>query len=199
MYSYYGGGCLDKYNEIEIKYKILINKAIDIVNDITDYEHNINHTLDVVDFTKELLDKLNIDVDKDVCIIAAYWHDTGRIKLDKGHEKLSADMLKDEMLKYDYDITFIDKCYKAIINHKWNMIPETNEGLVIKDADKLAFLGRRRWIECLKHNYRLDSIISLLSKLKDEILYFSESKKIYDRLIIELVNLLYNEVFNGNN
>ena len=107
-------------------------------------------------------------------------------------------MLKEEMLKYDYDISFIDKCYKAIINHKWNMIPETNEGLVIKDADKLAFLGKRRWLECINHNYKLDSIIELLPKLKYEILYFSESKKLYDKLLIELVNILYKEVFYGN-
>lgn len=104
-------------------------------------------------------------------------------------------MLKEEMLNGNYDMELIDKCYKAIINHKWNMFPETNEGLVIKDADKLAFLGKRRWIECLNHNYKLDSIIELLPNLKEEILYFDESKKIYDRLIIELVILLYNNIY----
>ena len=186
---------MNKYYEIENKYKDLIKKAKGILININDYEHNINHTLDVVDYTKELLDILNVDVDKDICIIAAYWHDTGRIKLDSGHERLSADMLKEEMLKYDYDISFIDKCYKAIINHKWNMFPETTEGLIIKDADKLAFLGKRRWLECIGHNYKVDSIIKLLPKLKEEILYFDESKKIYDRLIIELVEILYNRVF----
>ena len=190
---------MNKYGEIEIKYKYLIKKAIDILNNINDYEHNLSHTLDVVEYTKELIDNLKVNIDVDVCIISAYWHDVGRSKLDKGHEELSAEMLKQEMLDGNYDLELIDKCYQAIVNHKWNMIPKSNEGLVIKDADKLAFLGKRRWRECLKHNFRLDGIINLLPKLKNEILYFDESRKIYDRLIIELVNLLYEEVYCGDN
>ena len=187
------------YTEIEDKYKDLINKAKEIMSDINDYEHNINHTLDVVEYTKELIDKLNIDIGVDICIISAYWHDVGRIKKDQGHEELSASMLKEEMLKYNYDNNLINDCYKAIINHKWNMQPETNEGLIIKDADKLAFLGKNRWMECLNHNYKLDSIIKLLPKLKNEILYFDESREIYDKLIIELVNILYEKVYYGDN
>lgn len=186
---------MNNYIEIENKYKDLINKAKELISNIKDYEHNINHTLDVVEYTKELIDKLNIDIDVDICIISAYWHDVGRIKKDQGHELISALMLKDEMLKGNYDLEFIDKCYNAIINHKWNMQPETNEGLIIKDADKLAFLGKKRWIECLNHNYELNSIIKLLPKLKNEILFFKESKEIYDRLIIELVEILYKKIY----
>lgn len=185
--------CMDNY--IENKYKDLINKAKDILSNIKDYEHNINHTLDVVEYTKELLNKIDIKINKEVCIIAAYWHDTGRIKLDKGHELLSANMLKEEMLKNNYNIELIDMCYNAIINHKWNMKPLTLEGLIIKDADKLAFLGKRRWIECLNQNYKLDDIIKLLPKLKKEILYYNESKELYDILIIELVNILYKKIY----
>ena len=36
----------------------------------------------------------------------------------------------------------------AIENHKWDMIPKTNEGLVVKDADKLAWIGKGRWETC---------------------------------------------------
>lgn len=186
---------MNNYEVIEKKYKHLIDKAINILNNIKDYEHNLNHTLDVVEYTKELLDRLDLDIDREVCIISAYWHDTGRIKKDLGHELLSANMLKKEMLKYNYNSNLIDKCYQAIVNHKWNMSPETIEGLIIKDADKLAFLGKNRWCECLNHNYKLDSIINLLPRLRNEILYFEESRKIYDELIINLVKILYNNIY----
>ena len=63
---------------------------------IKDYEYNINHMNDVVSYTKELLNNINLEINIDVCIISAYWHDVGRIKINEGHEKLSAEMLKEE-------------------------------------------------------------------------------------------------------
>ena len=179
------------YKEIENKNEEIILKAKKYMNSITDHEHDINHMNDVVYYTKELLDVLKIEIDKEACIISAYWHDVGRTKLREGHEKLSAKMLKDEMIEEGYDNILIDKCYKAIEKHKWNMMPETIEGLVVRDADKLAWLGKGRWKSCLENNQRLDDLVKLLPKLKLEILYFEESKEIYDRDIINLVKILY--------
>ena len=176
---------------IEVKYSKLINKAKQYMSTIADYEHDINHMEDVVRYTYELLDKVDIEVNNEICIIGAYWHDVGRIKCTDGHEKVSAEMLKKEMEKQGYDYDFINKCYIAIKNHKWNMIPENNEGLIIKDADKLAWIGKGRWETSLKNNQQLDSIVNLLPKLRNEILYFEESKKIYDRDIVTLVKIIY--------
>lgn len=180
------------YNEIENKYHELIQKAKEYMKNITDYEHDISHMYDVVNYTKELLNSIELDVDKDVCVISAYWHDVGRIKINEGHEKLSAQMLKKEMINRGYDNKFISKCCLAIENHKWNMQPTTTEGLIVKDADKLAWIGIGRWNSCLKNGQHLNYIIKALPKLKNEILYFNESKNIYDRDIVKLVELLYN-------
>ena len=180
------------YNEIENKYHELIQKAKEYMKNITDYEHDISHMYDVVNYTKELLNSIELDVDKDVCVISAYWHDVGRIKINEGHEKLSAQMLKEEMINRGYDNKFISKCCLAIENHKWNMQPTTTEGLIVKDADKLAWIGIGRWNSCLKNGQHLNYIIKALPKLKNEILYFNESKNIYDRDIVKLVELLYN-------
>ena len=182
----------NNYNEIENKYHELIQKAKEYMKNITDYEHDISHMYDVVNYTKELLNSIELDVDKDVCVISAYWHDVGRIKINEGHEKLSAQMLKEEMINRGYDNQFIGKCCLAIENHKWNMQPTTTEGLIVKDADKLAWIGIGRWNSCLKNGQHLDYIIKALPKLKNEILYFNESKNIYDRDIVKLVELLYN-------
>ena len=182
--------------EIEDKYRELIDISIKYMTNIEDNEHNINHINDVVRYTKELINAINIDINKDVCIISAYWHDVGRFQTDIGHEKLSAEMLKKYMMNMNYDNEFIHNCYQAIEKHKWNMTPLTNEGLILKDADKLAFLGKGRWKACLENDQNLDSIIDLLPKLRNEILYFEESRKIYDREIVELLKLLYKKEYN---
>mgnify|MGYP004630177675 CR=1 FL=1 len=104
-------------------------------------------------------------------------------------------MLEEELRKRNYNEDFIIKCKKAIENHKWNMRPETVEGLIIKDADKLAWLGKERWTSCLNTKQELNDIINLLPQLRDNILHFEESKRIYDRDIINLVNILYNNIY----
>lgn len=182
--------------EIENKHRNIIDIAKKYMGSIKDNEHNINHMIDVVNYTKELLELISGDIDREVCIISAYWHDVGRTKITNGHEKLSAEMLKEELEKCGYEKNFIMKCYKAIENHKWNMTPETIEGLIVKDADKLAWLGTGRWESCLNSGQDLDVLIELLPELKDNILYFNESKKIYDRDIINLINILYKKIYN---
>ena len=183
------------FTQIEEKYKDLIELAKYYMSKIVDHEHDINHMFDVVNFTKELLINLDGEVDCEVSIIAAYWHDVGRTKINQGHEELSAKMLKEVMEEKHYDEVFINKCYNAILYHKWNMQPTTLEGRVIKDADKLAWLGLGRWNSCLKNGQRLDELIKLLPRLKQEILYFEESKKIYDREIVNLIKLLYDNIY----
>ena len=183
------------YEDIEAKHKKIIDIAKNYMNMIKDNEHDINHMNDVVNYTKELLNNIDDEIDKEVCIICAYWHDVGRTKYQSGHEQLSAKMLREELTKTSYSDTFIDKCCKAIENHKWNMHPKTKEGLLVKDADKLAWLGKGRWISCIKNKQKLDSLVELLPKLRQEILYFDESRKIYDRDIVNLVRLLYAEIF----
>ena len=71
------------------------------------------------------------------------------------------------------------------------MIPETNEGLIIRDADKLDFVGVSRWKNCLDNNQSMEKIIELLPNLREKILYFEESRQIYDKEIIKLIDYLY--------
>lgn len=184
---------MNDYYKIEEFHKELIDIAKDYMLKMDDFEHNMNHVEDVLYYTKELVNLINEDIDKDVCIISAYWHDVGRIKSSDGHEFLSAEMLKEEMIKLNYNEAMIDKCYCAIKNHKWDMLPETIEGLVLKDADKLAWLGIGRWRSCLENGKRLDEIIKLLPRLRNEILFFEESRKIYDKETIKLIELIHNE------
>lgn len=185
---------LENYEKIEIKHKELIEKAICKMKLVQDPKHSLSHVLQVVEYTKEILE--NLDADNEVCIISAYWHDVGRIEKDKGHALISANLLKEEMKKLCYDGLFIDKCYKAIYKHSWNEKPETLEGVIIRDADKIDFVGVNRWQECIEANCKFDKILELLPILRESSLQLDISKKIYDRETTKLIVFLHNQIFN---
>ena len=79
--------------EIENKYRKLIEKAITIMAELKDPIHGLEHVKGVVDNTVMLLEKIP-NADKEVCLIAAYWHDVGRRHGKPGHGLKSAEMLK---------------------------------------------------------------------------------------------------------
>lgn len=183
------------FDWIEEKHQKLLIKAMDIMKSISDKEHDIIHMNNVLVNTKDILSRIDVSVDREVSIIAAYWHDVGRSVTNKGHEKVSAQMLRDEMTRLNYEEDFIEACYKAIINHRWDMEPLTIEGKVLKDADKLDFLGIERYERCLNGNQKLDAIMEVLPILRNEVLYFSCSKELYDQKIVELLTYFYKKVF----
>ena len=74
---------LKDFKEIENKHKVLIEKAIDMMKLVEDPKHSLSHVLQVVQYTKEILE--NVEADNEECIISAYWHDTGKVEQDKGH------------------------------------------------------------------------------------------------------------------
>lgn len=187
------GKMLIEDKKIEAKHHKLIQKAIDIMKAVDDPKHSFCHMMDVVEYTKEILKE--VEADPEVCIIAAYWHDTGRIQQKKGHALISANLLKQEMELLGYDSDIINKCYKAIYKHSWKEEPETIEGIIVRDADKIDFVGGNRWIECIQNNCRFNKTLELLPKAKNDLLRLDVSKKIFERELYKLVILLHNEIF----
>jgi len=158
---------------------------------ISDLEHTFDHIGDVVANTIEIMENLQEDFDPEVCIIGAYWHDVGREELTKGHEERGAELLFAAMHDLGYDSAFIDKCVEAIRYHASASSPNTIEGWLVRDADKLGMLGIKRWETCLNNNFKLTSIVETLPELRDDVLHFEYSKKMYDREICKLVKLLF--------
>ena len=150
---------MDIYEEIYNKNKSLIDIAIEKTKLCeNDPLHFIGHTIDVVNYVKELLEK--IPANKEICIISAYWHDVGRSVTNEGHEEESGRMLKEEMAKLNYSEDMIEQCYSAVVNHKRKSIPPTIEGKIVRDADKIAYIGKNRWKRCVEENPEaLDEII----------------------------------------
>ena len=178
-------------NEIESikeKYKYLIDKAVKIMKEINDAVHGLSHVESVVANTIELLKEEN-EADKEVCILSAYWHDVGRIYGKEGHGINSAEMLKKELINSNYEEQFIEKCYKAICKHDSKEIPETLEGIIIKDADKIDCVGVERWKTCVKNNQRLPRIVP---GLRENVIILDSSKKMHDKNARELIEYLSN-------
>lgn len=176
------GKNMDIYEEIYIKNKELIDSAVEKTKKSeNDPLHFIGHTIDVVNYVKELLEK--IPANKEICIIAAYWHDVGRTVKDEGHEEESGRILKEEMTKLGYSDEMIEQCYSAVVNHRRKSIPPTIEGKIVRDADKIAYIGKNRWKRCIEEDpHALDEIIEIyLPILRDEILRLEYSKELFDR------------------
>ncbi len=184
----------EKFIEIEEKYRTLIDKATEIMGKVPDPKHSVSHMESVVKYTKEIL-AVEHEVDMEVCILSAYWHDVGRIEGEKGHALRSAEMIKDELTKENFDPHFIEKCYLAIYKHGWNEHPETIEGRIIRDADKIDFVGVDRWKNCIENNCRFSVILDRLPELRNDILEFGISKEIYDREVAYLIRYLHDCIF----
>lgn len=184
----------NEYKIIEEKHKKLISIAKDYMSKVDDPKHSTDHMESIVKYTKEILE-FEKEADKEVCIISAYWHDVGRISKEKGHAKLSAKMIQEEMQKQNYDEEFIEKCVKAIINHGWAEQPDTLEGIIIRDADKIDFVGIARWKNCIENDCKFRKILDLLPTLRKDILKLDCSREIYDREIGLLIRYLHNKIF----
>lgn len=107
----------------------------------------------------------------------------GRTVTDKGHEEESGRILKGEMAKLGYSNEMIEQCYLAVVNHKRKCIPPTIEGKIVRDADKIAYIGKNRWKRCIEEKPEvLDEIIGVyLPILREEVLRLECSKKLFDR------------------
>lgn len=184
----------EELKEIEKKHNVLIQKAIEIMKQVSDPKHSLSHIESVVGYTKEILKNME-EADKEVCIISAYWHDVGRMVQEKGHAEISANRLQEEMRSLGYDESFIQKCYQAIYKHSWKKKPETLEGIIIRDADKIDFVGIGRWKVCIEMDCRFSKILELLPMVRSDILKLECSKAIFDGEIAKLVVYLHDKVF----
>ena len=71
----------------------------------------------------------------------------------------------------------------AVVNHRRKCDPPTIEGKIIRDADKIAYIGKNRWQRCITEDASaIDEIVEIyLPILKDEILKLEYSKELFDR------------------
>lgn len=160
--------------EIKNKYQELIEKAVKIMEESNDPVHGRGHMEGVVENIEALLEKYE-EADKEVCLLSAYWHAVARKEGKVGYRLRSAEMLKEELEKANYEKNFIEKCYTAIKMEK----PLTLEEMIVKDAENLDAIGIKRWRECVEKDVRMPRIIPSIR----ENLILDISKEMYDEKV----------------
>jgi len=103
--------------------------------------HNYKHTIDVVNVTEEILNSININSDdKEVVLIAAWFHDTGYTKCCDGHEDVGVELAKDFLEKFNYAEERLGKVAGLIRATRMPRKPKNLLEEIICDAD-LYHLG----------------------------------------------------------
>lgn len=122
--------------------------------------------------------------DTGLLVLAGWWHDAGRPQGVEGHEERSAQMARGSILLSGGTHEDAERIYRAIRFHRWDMRPDTVEGKIVRDADKLDFLSVGRAVRSLGDPDRayLRSIVPLLPGLRG-MLSLEVSRKLFDRRI----------------
>ena len=104
--------------------------------------HNFNHTQSVVNATKELCDNEKVTIDeRELLLIAAWFHDTGYIKGFENHENESIKIVSDFLKEKNQKDEFIFQVSKLISATAKEYIPQTHLERIIKDADYIHIIS----------------------------------------------------------
>lgn len=121
----------------EVRFTKAKQKAMSIMPD-REY-HNEEHVIRVVDNIKELCDSERASVRKKL-VLAAYFHDTGYVTGSSyGHEKVSAEIARQELMHLGYDKSFSEEIAMMILDTRINKNPQTFWGAYLSDADTVVF------------------------------------------------------------
>ena len=105
--------------------------------------HNLNHTTEVVAAVKEIATADGVgDDDLELLIIAAWFHDSGYVKVCKGHEEVSVGYVKEFLNTNNYPEDKTEKIISLIQSTKMPQCPKNHLEEILCDAD-LHHLGTK--------------------------------------------------------
>ncbi|MFH6999860.1 Pycsar system effector family protein [Flavobacterium sp. FlaQc-57] len=135
-------------NLIEQSEDFVSNLLKDKLSNLYSY-HNFNHTLTVVNAVKELCKKEEVSADeKEILLIAAWFHDTGYITGYENHEKESVKIASAFLKEKEQSDEFIAKVSSLIMATVKEYIPKTHLEKIIKDADFAHLMGTEYATTC---------------------------------------------------
>ncbi|UOB16310.1 Pycsar system effector family protein [Abyssalbus ytuae] len=125
----------------------IINKAEMYVSNLLSKEldrnylyHNLRHTQRVVKSTKELIENCKIDnKQKEILMLAAWFHDTGYIKGCEKHEEKSCEIVKQFLKENQVEEEIAREVCKTIQATARKSNPENILEEIIRDADSSHF------------------------------------------------------------
>ncbi|MBS7233104.1 HD domain-containing protein [Flavobacterium psychroterrae] len=149
-------------NLIEQSEDFVSNLLKDKLSNLYSY-HNFNHTLTVVNAVKELCKKEDVKGDdKEVLLVAAWFHDTGYIVGYENHEAESVKIATTFLKEKEQTDEFISVVSSLIMATVKEYIPKTHLEKIIKDADFAHLVGTEYETTCellrieLKNTWNLD-------------------------------------------
>jgi predicted metal-dependent HD superfamily phosphohydrolase len=121
----------------------LVNQVQDFVSDLVESKlsglytyHNLNHTTGVVNAVNRLCDEEKVSLsDKEILLIAAWFHDTGYTNGRKNHEDSSAEIAMQFLKEKGKTEEYIAKVSSLIKATAKEYVPQTLLEKIIKDAD----------------------------------------------------------------
>ncbi|MEL0651413.1 Pycsar system effector family protein [Algibacter sp. TI.3.09] len=146
--------------------------------------HNIPHTQLVVNKATELAELIKIDdKQKELLIIAAWFHDTGYTKDKNNHEEASVLIAKEFLKAKGVSEDDIVAVSNIIMATKMGVVPSTMPEKIIKDAD-CAHIGSKNYTdtsELLRKEWELisDYKISESDWLEENITFLSTTHRFF--------------------
>lgn len=188
---------LKKYIKKEILPKYILN----------DEGHNIKHINYVIKRSIKF-SKYVSNIDKDIVYTVATYHDLGYYKDPKNHEKIAAEIFKnDNNIKNFFTEEEINLIIEAIEDHRASkgIDPRNIYGKIIASADKNVFVDdiiKRTYIYIIKYDgVDKNNFECIFNKIKEHIkekygkkgyatnnMYFKDKK--YDKYLKKIDNLL---------
>ncbi|MBU0461726.1 MAG: HD domain-containing protein [Nanoarchaeota archaeon] len=123
------------------------------------------------------------DVDSQVLVVASWLHNIGRAKEGGDHAVISCEAAKELFKNTTSD--FYYKVCDCVLNHRCGNKPETTEGKILRDADKIAFL-HPTYLDFVKAEFERDKNPQKFDAfIKEKIAYrkeliLPEGKAIFD-------------------
>ena len=103
--------------------------------------HNFTHTAEVAKAAEEIADAIGIsDSEKEILLIASWFHDIGHIEACEGHEDIGIEMAKKYLREIDYPESKIERVVSLINATRLPRNPQNTLEEIICDAD-LHHLG----------------------------------------------------------
>lgn len=101
------------------------------------FYHNFIHTTSAVNKAEEIIKHSDIsEADREKVILAIWFHDVGFTDCNaEGHEKRSAEIMKEFLQKENYPQEYIDEVYQLILSTEKCYQPKNLSEKIIKDAD----------------------------------------------------------------
>ncbi|RZJ56091.1 MAG: HD domain-containing protein [Flavobacterium sp.] len=148
-------------NLIEQSEDFVSNLLKDKLSNLYSY-HNINHTFNVVDAVKKLCKKENVEgVEKEMLLVAAWFHDTGYLNGVEDHENESTKIAAKFLREKGQSEEFIAEVSKLILATSKMYVPKTHLEKIIKDADYVHITSLEYESTCELLRFELKNTMNL--------------------------------------